>query len=151
MKRKTSGCAFPVGGNNKQISNNTNLFLLFLKPCILFLQVSNFKFQLVCIGLYEASKKEGKPAFRKRNPSELYFTQLEQKRDISCFLALDRAADSRFLIIRLCRRSPELPSDSGTLFFPKDGKPVEEVRASNGLLKEVTLECKCEVGLSGSE
>ena len=55
----------------------------------------------------------------------------------SCFRALDRAADSRFLIIRLCRRSQELLSDSENLFFPK---PVEEAKASKGAAKEATFE-----------
>lgn len=95
-----------------------------------------------------------------RITTRLLHLNLERKKKLrvthSCFRALDRAADSRFLIIRLCRRSPELLSDSGTLFLAEDGKAEEEAKASNGLLKEETLElgwdCKCELGLiSGSE
>lgn len=37
----------------------------------------------------------------------------------SCFLALERAADSLFLVIRLCLLSPLLSSESWPLFFPK--------------------------------
>lgn len=42
------------------------------------------------------------------------------KKKLSCFLARERAADSLFLIIRLCRRSLELLMDggSGHLFLP---------------------------------
>ena len=58
----------------------------------------------------------------------------------SCFLALDRAADSLFLIMRLCLRLPEFPSDSGNLFFPNSGKLAAEAKASNDTFIEEMFE-----------
>ena len=66
----------------------------------------------------------------------------------SCFLALDRAADSLFLIMRLCLRLPEFPSDSGNLFFPNSGKLAAEAKASNDTVKEEMFETggACKIG-----
>lgn len=42
------------------------------------------------------------------------------KVNFSCFLARDRAADSRFLIMRLFLLSPRLQSGSANLLAPKE-------------------------------
>ena len=51
----------------------------------------------------------------------------EEREAHSCFLALERAADSLFLIIRLCLLFPEPSLDSWPLFLPKQVKSSREV------------------------
>lgn len=52
----------------------------------------------------------------------------------SCFLARDRAADSRFLIMRLFRLSPRLQSGSANLLEPKEegGGVAKQERVEGG-------------------
>lgn len=60
----------------------------------------------------------------------------QRERD-ACFLALERAADSRFLIMRLCRKLPEPSSFSEALFLQKDGNgSAEGDKASKGEFNE---------------
>ncbi|GFY87920.1 basic region/leucine zipper motif 27 [Actinidia rufa] len=50
--------------------------------------------------------------------------------------------------MRLCRRSPECPSDSGNLFFPNAGELDPEAKASNDTFKEEMFETggACKIG-----
>lgn len=58
----------------------------------------------------------------------------------TCFLVRDRAADSRFLIILLCRLSPPVPVFSGTLFLEHNEKsPVRDGGQSMASEKAVEI------------
>lgn len=92
--------------------------LLFSESCILFSQLLDFLLQLKQVSLHRKSKTRTKIIVmqiktKTRNSGDTLKLRVEEEAIFSCFLALDRAADSRFFMSRASRMSLE----GGALLF----------------------------------